>query len=411
MKNIFLIPLIFVCSAMWATAQKQIDLSQRVAIGEPIPPMHPFTALHTGGVPVSVNASLDKIILLDFFDTYCVNCIASLPKLQKLQGEFGDSLQIVLVSWQDSAVLQRFWNTNPTVTENGIQLPIIYGDTLLRKYFPHQGIPHVAWLYQNKLQAVTHSDFVDHTALSKLARDRKIKLPVKNDFVNLDSQVETPTSKLQGSVVLEGFRDATPSAGYSYLQDTITDLFRTTFVNMPISGAYTAIWSKIKKPDFLMKNERYVWLVEDSIRYKNFGTAGNSQRWLAENAICYARYDRNHRREEDQARAVLNDLNGFLGLNVYWSTRKMPCVVISGKFKKQGAEGEGQKMEGTGVLAFLIDYSDKYPPVVDNVKTKETMVIPEFESIAELDRYLKRYGLRAQLQEEEIEVLVFEEIL
>src|SRR5690606_26887219 len=125
----------------------------------------------------------DRVLLLDFFDTYCSACIASLPKLQKLQNEMGNRVKIVLVSWQDSGTLNKFWKNNHVTRSGGISMPIVYSDTVLRRYFPHQAIPHVVWIKDRLVKAITHSDFVNHDNLSELLHKGEIELPLKQDFV------------------------------------------------------------------------------------------------------------------------------------------------------------------------------------------------------------------------------------
>ena len=104
--------------------------------------------------------SNEKVVLLDFFDSYCAACIASIRKLKKIQLEMSDKVQIVLVTWQDKATIERFWKNNAFIREHKIELPVIYADTVLKGYFPHRAIPHVAWIYKGKVQAISHSDFI-----------------------------------------------------------------------------------------------------------------------------------------------------------------------------------------------------------------------------------------------------------
>ena len=294
--------------------------------------------------------------------------------------------------------------------EHKIHLPMIYSDSLLRKYFPHRVISHVVWGYQGSVQAITQPDFVTGDRIIQLYRDGNIKLPLKYDFEdNRKQNANIQNSK--GSVSLTGFQEGRPTTSYAYGLDSLTGMYKTSFYNMPIFGAYTAVWSKIKKPEFIMKPERIVWEVRDSSLYKNFGPQGTGQIWLSQHGICYERYDQVARSEKEQAEIVLQDLNSLLGVNVYWSTKKMPTLVIEGKYRKpQDFESiKGQMMEGTSVLAFSLDMAGGYPPVVDEVNSKEFLVLPRYKSLADINQLLKSYNLRIIEKKADLEVLVFQE--
>jgi thiol-disulfide isomerase/thioredoxin len=55
-----------------------------------------FTALD--GKKVSVSDFKGKVVLIDFWETWCKPCIASMPTLNKLQKEFPDRLKVLAVT-------------------------------------------------------------------------------------------------------------------------------------------------------------------------------------------------------------------------------------------------------------------------------------------------------------------------
>jgi hypothetical protein len=118
--------------------------------------------------------------------------------------------------------------------------------------------------------------------------------------------------------------------------------------------------------------------------------------------------------ESAQAQIILDDLNAFFGLKVYWITKELPCLVIKQlKGEKKGVsplKSDGG-VEGTGVLAFMIDYQANYPPVVDEVDGKMNIQIDDYSSLEKLNRQLKAYGLILVKEIRPLEVLVFEEVL
>lgn len=394
--------------------QKNIDRSKELRIGDMVPALNPMEVLNYEKDQVNLNDSKGKVILLDFFDTFCSVCITTMPKLQRLQDKMKDKLQVVTVTWQDKVTIAQFYQGNTFLKQNNVALPTIYADTILRKYFPHQAAPHVAWIYQGKVQAVTHSDFVEETNVDLLLKKGKIRLPRKNDFFEAGRDlIALQGTKMLGAVSLTGFRDGVPAKSFTYQKDSLSGQHKTSFYNMPVFSAYSALWSKIRKPEFMIKGERIVWKVKDSAKYMYMGGSGKSNIWLAEHGICYERTDAIGRTQAEQAKIVVDDLNRFLGLRVYWTKKAMRCLVIGKvrtKERKSPMETKAsQNVEGSGVLAFLLDYSGKYPPAVDEVNTKVMLTIGPDNSISALNAQLAPYGIKISEGVRALDVLVVEE--
>jgi thiol-disulfide isomerase/thioredoxin len=50
----------------------------------------------------------NDLVILDFWSTWCAPCIEALPEFQQLQAEFGNKLQFVLSTPQESGKIQKF---------------------------------------------------------------------------------------------------------------------------------------------------------------------------------------------------------------------------------------------------------------------------------------------------------------
>lgn len=412
MQKIIMVTLVYLFLGGTSKGQTEVDRSLELKVGQTLPALALFPVFNYDQQEFDLAKYREKVVILDFFDTYCVNCIAAMPKLQQLQDELSDKLQIVLVTWQDKATIAKFYANNPYLKKNKVHLPTIYGDTLLKSYFPHKGVPHTAWIFQNKVQAITFSDFVQRQNIAELYTKGAIKLPLKADFATEDniSDVSASESSLITSLQITGYKDGATWRGIKMEWDSLNSIGKTYFDNADIFGAYVAAWAKIKKPTFLLKEQRVVWEVKDSDKYRYLGKGGKNE-WLLDNGISYQRVYSRQKDPSKLAEIVISDLNAALGLHVYWSEKEIPCLVLKrlSTAKNDIATDEGE-LEGTSVLAFMIDYQDSFPPVVDEVNSDMRMNIVDFSTLESLNEQLKKYGMVLEDGLRKVEVLVFEDL-
>ncbi|AIM36178.1 hypothetical protein KO02_05315 [Sphingobacterium sp. ML3W] len=412
MNKILINLLILLLSSSIVSAQKDTDRSQELKVGQHLPKLAAFPVLNYSRGNIDLSTLQGKVVILDFFDTFCVNCIAAMPKLQQLQNELGDKLQVILVTWQDKATIENFYKSNAFLKEHKVALPTIYEDTLLRLYFPHKGVPHTAWLKQGKVQAITFADFAKAEHVEKLYLEGKIHLPLKADFRDESSPVSI-NKLVDGSLVnlsISGYQDGKMWHGIQIKKDSVTQKRKVSFYNRDILGAYTAALSLIKKPTFVLKEERIKWKVSNPDRYRYLASGDGKNSWLLDHGICYERIDVLDIDTQRVAKVIINDLNNGLGLNVYWSIEEIPCLVLQ-RLDDDAViiEKSEDGLEGTEVLVFTIDYLGKFPPVFDEVKSTVNIKVDDYSSLDALNKQLQNQGLVLKKDARKMEVLVFEE--
>jgi len=67
-----------------------------------------FTLEDMEGQQISLSDSNGKVRLVDFWATWCAPCREEIPMLNELQETFGDGLQILAISDEDSGVIREF---------------------------------------------------------------------------------------------------------------------------------------------------------------------------------------------------------------------------------------------------------------------------------------------------------------
>ncbi|MEO9070120.1 MAG: TlpA disulfide reductase family protein, partial [Ginsengibacter sp.] len=126
-----------------------------------------------------------KLVILDFWATWCGSCIETFPEMAKLKKEFGDKIQIVMVNGYYPDTIQKvkaFFKKREERTGLSFQLTFALQDSILRDMFPYKQIPHDVWINKKGIvSAITSYDEVNGDNLALFLKNNQITLPVKND--------------------------------------------------------------------------------------------------------------------------------------------------------------------------------------------------------------------------------------
>lgn len=410
-KYIYIIGFILCfCHLSYSQTNKTMDLSSAFKIGDQFVPPTNIALMRGDNSDINWSLLENKVVVLDFFDTFCTSCIAAMPHLQKLQDKLFDKLKIINVGWQDKATLDKFFAGNAYLKENKVNLPVIHNDTYLQSRFPHQGVPHVAILYKGKVQAITFASSITEENILELYHKGTINLPIKDDF-NIGTNIGQNEMNIKGGTWISGYKNGVVSQALKFEEDSITGLIRTSTFNRSIFRILLNAWTKIKQPGFLVNSNRVIWTVKDPTQYDDINHIG--EEWTSKFGISYERVDRFRRADSVQAKVILNDLHQFLGVRSYWETKNVDCLILQACPKTEDAGqtvGKGTKYEGTSVLATMIDIQDLYPPVDDRVKSNEMLTLAAFNSLDELNVQLRFYGMELVKGKGDMEMFIIEEV-
>lgn len=89
-----------------------------------------------------------KLVILDFWNPRCLPCLKAFPKIDSLQREYGDRIQILAVSETGYRETSELFATRSGLHRPAV--PFITGDTVLANLFPHIGDPYHVWIDSNR---------------------------------------------------------------------------------------------------------------------------------------------------------------------------------------------------------------------------------------------------------------------
>jgi thiol-disulfide isomerase/thioredoxin len=159
-----------------------------LTIGDKVPDMVFEHVINYQKDEIKLSDFKGKLVILDFWASWCGSCIQGFPKLDSLQNKFGNKIRILLInpkkSRDDLTKINRVINRMNTLPGKPFQLPIIVNDTLASSYFKYTALPHYVWIDRKGIvRAITSRKYVTSDVIRSLINGEKIDLPTKIDMI------------------------------------------------------------------------------------------------------------------------------------------------------------------------------------------------------------------------------------
>jgi thiol-disulfide isomerase/thioredoxin len=401
-------------------------LGQQTAltVGDKWPAMELQQVARYSSEVIRPEAYKGKAVVLDFWATWCGTCVASMPKMAKLQERFADSVLFAYVTPQTKQVVEAFMNKRSMLKD--IRVPMITGDAALLQQFPCVAVPHVVWIdATGTIKAISGGEYLNEEQVQLFLRDTAFRLPLKQDLLSYDysksfvlkaedyaglgsySMLRKESRQLKGR---EGFDS--PSAGYVRV-----DLTNCALVNMyalaisfELPVLATEIQSRLLGPDSLKA------LITQSLEeprkqlysYEAILEAGGHE--LADRKRLLQR--------------MKSDLDAYLQLRTRIEKAEVPCWVIKplpqtdtndkgGKGVTE--EGDGQVLlvnqRGSSLAAQVFACIGRTIPVLYDGPPGRYVngsLLTQYEDLNVLQADLKRMGFRLDMEQRSLTMLRLE---
>ncbi|WP_300600955.1 TlpA disulfide reductase family protein [Niabella sp.] len=126
-----------------------------------------------------------KLVILDFWATWCGSCVRAFPKIQELQKRFKDSLQIIMINADTSESAEKvasFLDIRKKLTHFKLTLPYAVKNPFLNDRFPFKVIPQYVWINSSaEVVAITAADELTKENIERTLRAKTVALKEKND--------------------------------------------------------------------------------------------------------------------------------------------------------------------------------------------------------------------------------------
>lgn len=416
-------------------AQKP-DIISPLQVGDSLPDLSFRNVLNVSTGTINFSDFKGKLLILDFWNSFCSSCIESWPKLLGLQKEFEGQLQIILVNPRESeAKVRQVFSKRKQFRNIDVTLPTIYQDSRLLSLFPMLSVPTIVWVDKDGIIfSVTNNSEVNSENIRKIFEGSNLGMKQKKEVVNDNWDMTQSIFERKGAEgemiwqsVLAGEVEGVKPGESLFTSEKYG--YRIGVFNASIWALYRFAYSDHyvpavgDKPLLMMPTSRTSVEIDNPSRYALYNgtdreviytyeltapptTADQLQQWMRE------------------------DLDRYFGLNARVEKREVDCLVFgasdTSRISYKGGESQFLisdiefKVNGTFsfdyIVYFLMEgtkyYYSKYP-IINETGLKGRVGNIEFSAdIGDpkaLDRAFRRYGVSFTIQQRNLNVLVLSE--
>ena len=260
-----------------------------LTIGDTVPDITITNVYNYPASSIHLSDLKGKLVILDFWATWCGSCIQTFPEMHDLKKEFGDKLQLLFVDRDSNETAEKvssFFEKRRVRTGKSFEFPYALGDTILSKYFPSTTIPHYVWLDSSlTVVAITGAEEVTSANIQQFFSGAKLSLAVKNDALAYDPQKPlfidgngNPDGKIFYRSIFTGYKEGLGMT-IGKTENANNSISKMYIINYPLFSIFQIAYPGILK---YPANRTFIE-VKDSVLYKRVKNKG----LMMGNLFCY----------------------------------------------------------------------------------------------------------------------------
>jgi thiol-disulfide isomerase/thioredoxin len=170
------------CLFLEVNAQEK-NQHRYLTVGDTMPDITISNLLNFHAHQAKISDFKGKLLILDFWATWCGTCLKQFPHSDSLAVEFKNDLTIILVNSElrtgDNLTKIKYTFSDRPKPEH---LLIAYNDTTLRNLVKYHSLPHYVWISPSGvICAITDHFQVTRKNIREVLNGTQVNMPLKED--------------------------------------------------------------------------------------------------------------------------------------------------------------------------------------------------------------------------------------
>lgn len=365
-----------------------------------------------------------KFVIVDFWGTFCLPCVADFPKLENLQQRFGDTLQVLLVATDGYVKAKQFYDTRRKANKP-MTLPCAINRSMVR-YFQIKQVSTYIWIDdQGYIKAITDerqlteqniADFIGRKRMMVREKEKRVIIDPKKPLLMAAKEIDS-NSVIYGSVLTKHLKGV--GSGHNY---GAKDHSRIYVHNGPIMALYMLAFGDTTG------SVKYARVVIESAHMEKFMPPRKEDfdEWQKDNTYCYE-LTVPESKQKDIYKIMREDLGHLFGYNAYQEYRTQKCLILKAdkgfRYLTDTTVTPKLLMSSGGVtvtnypfsrFSGLIGHYNQYKIFLDETGLTgkvDITIQAMMNDVDALNKELKKYGLYLQYEDRQVQMLVIKDPL
>lgn len=284
-----------------------------------------------------------KLVILDFWATWCSSCINQMPHVAELSEKFENEIEIFAVTKEKRQVVAKLMDRmqksgNEKISTAFQKLKLVVDDSTLTSIFPHDGYPTHIWIENGKiLRATAYSNTTTSENILAFINDNKTSLAEMGER-GINRQDPTTwfhndTGFLSNlkyySAIFSRIEHTGGNDGEVFAErDTLTGCITGfNIVNARIGDLYKLAFFKYQQPNIAISDSKLFLAAKERQRFIPEREESQYFTWANKNLFCYTVKVAPENSDDLYVR-MKNDLDWYFNLESKLELKMVKCLVL-----------------------------------------------------------------------------------